>query len=1127
MGKTISISGKVVYKDGTPVSGARIKIWDVDTNPGNKNDLIVNDTTSSNGRFSGSGRWHDAWGDIGLYKYEVTHDGKTKKGSNITNPLNFFDELNTKWLSPAQQRISIDGTLLYKNGDPIKNARIQVWEMDNLQRDNADDLIVNDTTDSIGKFSGSGAGKDSGGVQLFRYKVTHPKTGEVLERKNKTKADLNRIKTNWRSDEQIEITLDGVVVYKDGSPVKGAKIKIWETDKMQPNNPDDLIVNDTTDNRGRYSGTGRGKDSGGIQLFRFTLTMPDGEVIERHNKTDIDLKTINTRRLSPEQQKITITGKLVYRDGSPVEGARIQVWETDKMKPNNADDLIVNDRTDKKGRFSGTGIGKDTKEIASLFRYKIVMPDTGDVIERHNKTKADLNKINTHKLSEEERTLKGRVMWSNRSPAAGVRIRIWETDNFRPNDPDDLIVDMVTDKNGYYSGTGDWRDDPVFNQIQTFRWEVSIPKLNYKEESKIKELPRQELEYIRLKENIPGWQNWIDDLGTLIENDFSFRPSTDSELRNNLEKALNHDKKIRVVGSGHSHSQVAKPYDYSAMIDLSRLSGELGLYSWLKDDVRNQLGRGSIHGEPSVVKDYVRVKSGTALRTLYREILAKKDEPLGLLNMGPFDGQRIGGLINTNTHGTGINLPGFSDMVRSMEMFVIVPTSDGTNAVELWVIEPSDGISDPEKFRERADDRHLVQNDDVFYSAVCGYGLFGVAYSYTLAVRDHYWMSEDHHPMTWGKLKKLLRNLSENNIPDELSGTYKFDGDEDDERFKQVKIYINTAECIDKGGLKDSVRVRLDTWMSRPWVPKPHNYERLNIHPIWPPMRKRNEQNLIQKVVESLMDPEDLKKQPSDTTLYILQKFFFEDSKTTEFMHKYHESAYYRAIRRGRDNTLEYNKSIPEEDARIDNTSFNADPIPQDYGPSIEVCIPLDQTLNAIESMMNKIAKLGVKFLGPVGVRFTAKSKHYLSPTQGRDSAFIELAGLLPSRGPRDLNPAHADENSGFLDPNNDEFITKQRRLWPEFMAIYNKAMFQLFNELSSEIPGIRFHKGKLNQYNPRLLKKHYPDTYDKFLDMYHLFSSSGMLDSPNSVEQWKLAGTRPRISEARLGQRLERLKTV
>ena len=204
MGKTINISGKVVYKDGTPVSGAKIKIWDIDTSPGNKDDLIVNDKTDSKGKFSGSGKWNDAFGDIGLYRYEVTHDGKTKKGSNITNPRKFFKELNTKWLSPEQQKITIEGTLLYKNGDPVKNAAIKIWEMDNFQSNNPDDLIVNDTTDSIGKFSGSGPGKDSGGVQTFRYEVIHPKTGEKLERKNKTKADLkpagdltNKLKFTW------------------------------------------------------------------------------------------------------------------------------------------------------------------------------------------------------------------------------------------------------------------------------------------------------------------------------------------------------------------------------------------------------------------------------------------------------------------------------------------------------------------------------------------------------------------------------------------------------------------------------------------------------------------------------------------------------------------------------------------------------------------------------------------------------------------------------------------------------------------------------------------------------------------------------------------------------------------
>lgn len=58
----ISMRGNVYYSDGkTPVVGATIKVWDEDFGA---NDTIVNAVTSASGRYSGSGRWQDEFGEL-------------------------------------------------------------------------------------------------------------------------------------------------------------------------------------------------------------------------------------------------------------------------------------------------------------------------------------------------------------------------------------------------------------------------------------------------------------------------------------------------------------------------------------------------------------------------------------------------------------------------------------------------------------------------------------------------------------------------------------------------------------------------------------------------------------------------------------------------------------------------------------------------------------------------------------------------------------------------------------------------------------------------------------------------------------------------------------------------------
>jgi len=707
-------------------------------------------------------------------------------------------------------------------------------------------------------------------------------------------------------------------------------------------------------------------------------------------------------------------------------------------------------------------------------------------------------------------TLTGKVIYNDKTPVKGIRIKIWETDNFHKNNPDDLIVNDITDANGNYSGTGPGKD---IGGIQTFRYRIEFPNSSKVIESKSKELLKKTLKIIKIGSKDMIWKNWILDFDTKIQEDWFSKPKNELQLTTFIKKAVQNNKKIKVVGSGHSHSPVAKPFDNEALINTHDLTGFKNRYRWLKSDVQNRIKTGNFIGEEKKlkVKSYERFLAGTTVRDVYRKLTEKK---LGLINMGPFDGQTISGVINTNTHGTGLQLPGFADMVKSVEMLVIIPTSNTTNKVEMWVIEPSNGISDPIKFKQLAKNRHLVQNDDVFNSIVCGYGLFGIIYSYTLAVRNLYWLNENHEATNWKQLKNDFADLKTKGTTSKLANN------------EQVKIYINTAQCVNRNGINDKTLVRIDTWQEQfknkkeQFIPQPDDYGK-GIHKIWPPMRKRTANYAFQKIAESHFKIKGNAGNGKASPIMLVGfRSFFKTDKATKFIYNYDKTVYYRAIRRGRDNNILFDKAKNKTAlGKIDNTSIKNSSVPQDFATSLEICVPIERTIETIESLMNFIPTLHVNLFIPTGVRFTDKSGHFLAPAYNQKSAFIELGGFLPSK---DL----LDSIAGGKKMTKTEEALRDKQ-WKNYLKIYSEAFEKIINHLNKRIPNIRFHKGKFNTYNVNTLKKHYPNSFHKWLPIYHLFSSSELLDCPNSVDKWKITQTRPKIAKQILGSRLEDLKTT
>lgn len=164
-------------------------------------------------------------------------------------------------------------------------------------------------------------------------------------------------------------------------------------------------------------------------------------------------------------------------------------------------------------------------------------------------------------------------------------------------------------------------------------------------------------------------------------------PTTVAELREEIARAKRDGDRVRVVGSGHSYSDVA-----------------------LAPEVQISLRRLDAVESVDAARGLVRVQGGITVSRL-RDVLA--DAGLGFANMGDTDGQSIAGALSTGTHGTGLSAPAFSSQVESLSIML----ADGS------VIEASDR-----------------ENPDVFRAARVSLGALGILVGVTLRARPKYWL---------------------------------------------------------------------------------------------------------------------------------------------------------------------------------------------------------------------------------------------------------------------------------------------------------------------------------------------------------------------------------------------------
>ncbi len=237
----------------------------------------------------------------------------------------------------------------------------------------------------------------------------------------------------------------------------------------------------------------------------------------------------------------------------------------------------------------------------------------------------------------------------------------------------------------------------------------------------------------RLKKISKTRYTWNNAVGNVKSNPLLyFYPRHVDDIREIILEAEQKKYRVRAVGSGHSFSEAAKGDEF--MMDMKWLRD---VARYLQPLVKNQFA----------ANEYVLVDAGTTVKRTN-----KKLDELGfaLMNMGAVDFQTMSGALLTGTHGSGIKMPAFPDMTRSLRLV-------GKNA-ELIQIEPTDGITDPAVHQQQHPHIRLIQDDDTFYSVVLSFGAMGIVYQLVVEVVPRYWLVESRYLDKWSNVKAQIQD---------------------------------------------------------------------------------------------------------------------------------------------------------------------------------------------------------------------------------------------------------------------------------------------------------------------------------------------------------------------------------
>jgi L-gulonolactone oxidase len=196
------------------------------------------------------------------------------------------------------------------------------------------------------------------------------------------------------------------------------------------------------------------------------------------------------------------------------------------------------------------------------------------------------------------------------------------------------------------------------------------------------------------------------------------QPSTEHEIIHVMQTALKSNEKIKVVGIGHSPSDIACTNDH--MISLHEHYNRILM-------IDREYNR-------------VRVQSGIQLKTLNYELETKYN--MSLSSLGSISEQTIAGAISTGTHGTGIEFGSLATSIVQLQVLC-------------YYRDPSSDEIQVRKITLNKDDK---RDQDLFRAHLCGLGALGIISTLTIQCEPLFYLRAIQKPM---KLEQLLPRLSE------------------------------------------------------------------------------------------------------------------------------------------------------------------------------------------------------------------------------------------------------------------------------------------------------------------------------------------------------------------------------
>ncbi len=147
----------------------------------------------------------------------------------------------------------------------------------------------------------------------------------------------------------------------------------------------------------------------------------------------------------------------------------------------------------------------------------------------------------------------------------------------------------------------------------------------------------------------------------------------------------------------------------------------------------------------------VAVLAGTRIRDISAALWA---DGKALPYLGGWDGQTLGGVLPTGTHGSTLLHGPLAEMVRSLD----VVRFDG----QVVRVEPASRVlTQPQRFHELHPDWNLIQDDEAFNALRISMGSMGVVHRFVIEVRDRFWLNERRTVTT---MPVAERTLAEGNI---------------------------------------------------------------------------------------------------------------------------------------------------------------------------------------------------------------------------------------------------------------------------------------------------------------------------------------------------------------------------